>query len=286
MKKIFFALIIFTLTINLLHAQTNPPRLIIRGDDMGFAHAGNLGVIESYKNGIEKSIEVLVPSPWFPEAVKMLKENPGVDVGIHLTLTSEWDNIKWRPLTDCKSLEDSDGYFYPMIWTNKNYPNGNLLAHKWKLSEIEKEWRAQIETAIKNIPRVSHISSHMGCTDMDKSVHALAIKLAKEYHINIEPRDFNVIDVGYDGIHTTSAEKIKSFIEMLDTLKLGNTYLFVDHPAINSPELQAVHHIGYENVAEDRQGVVDLFTSDEVKKVIQQKHIQLISYKDLIGNGK
>ena len=127
-------------------AQTKPARLIIRGDDMGFAHGGNLGLIESYKNGIEKSIEVLVPSPWFPEAVQLLKENPGVDVGIHLTLTSEWDNIKWRPLTQCRSLTDSNGYFYPMIWANKNYPDKNLLAHQWKLDEIEKEWQAQIET--------------------------------------------------------------------------------------------------------------------------------------------
>ncbi|MEO6843792.1 MAG: polysaccharide deacetylase family protein [Ginsengibacter sp.] len=281
MKKIVSVLITFTLTTNLLLAQAKPTRLIIRGDDMGFTHAGNLGLIESYKNGIEKSIEVIVPSPWFPEAVEMLKENPGVDVGIHLTLTSEWDNVKWRPLTDCKSLKDSDGYFYPMIWANKNYPNRNLLAHKWKLSDIEKEWRAQIETAIKNIPRISHISSHMGCTDMDKSVRALAKKLAKEYNIDIEPDDYNVIDVGYNGAHTTSAEKIKSFIAMLDTLKPGKTYLFVDHPAINSSELQAVHHIGYEDVAEDRQGVVDLFTSNEVNKAIRQKRIQLISYKDL-----
>jgi predicted glycoside hydrolase/deacetylase ChbG (UPF0249 family) len=279
--KLVAAIIAMFFITNAVNAQTQPTRLIIRGDDMGFSHAGNLGVIESYKNGIEKSIEVLVPSPWFPEAVKFFKENPGVDVGIHLTLTSEWDNIKWRPLTDCKSLEDPDGYFYPMIWTNKNYPNQNLLAHQWKLSDIEKEWRAQIELALKEIPRISHISSHMGCTDMDKSVTALAKKLAKEYNIDIEPSDYNVMDIGYDGVHKTSAEKIKSFIAMLDTLQPGKTYLFVDHPAVNSPELQAIHLIGYENVAEDRQGVVDLFTSDEVKKILKQKKIQLISYKDL-----
>jgi predicted glycoside hydrolase/deacetylase ChbG (UPF0249 family) len=281
MKKIFLSALIFIFFINAIRAQTKPAQLIIRGDDMGFSHAGNLGIIESYKHGIEKSVEVLVPSPWFPEAVRLLKENPGIDVGIHLTLTSEWDNIKWRPLTDCKSLEDSNGYFYPMIWPNKNYPNKNLLAHAWKLSDIEKEWRAQIELAIKNIPHISHISSHMGCTNMNDTVYALARKLAKEYNIDIEPKDFNVADASYDGSHTTSAEKIKSFINMLDTLKPGKTYLFVDHPAINSPELQAVHHIGYENVAEDRQGVVDLFTSDEVKKFIQKKTIKLISYKDL-----
>jgi len=282
MKQGLLIAIIFFLFNLIVNAQTKPARLIIRGDDMGFSHAGNLGIIESYKNGIEKSVEVLVPSPWFPEAVKLLKENPGIDVGIHLTLTSEWDNIKWRPLTDCKSLEDSNGYFYPMIWENKNYPNKNLLAHQWKLSDIEKEWRAQIELAIKNIPHISHISAHMGCTNMNDTVYILARKLANEYKIDIELKDFNVEDVGYDGAHITSTEKIKSFISMLDTLKPGKTYLFVDHPAINSSELQAVHHIGYENVAEDRQGVVDVYTSDEVKRVIKQKNIELISYKDVL----
>ncbi len=270
MKKTFLSAFIF-IFINVIHAQTKPARLIVRGDDMGFSHAGNLGIIESYKNGIEKSVEVLVPSPWFPEAVTLLKENAGIDVGIHLTLTSEWDNIKWRPLTDCKSLVDSDGYFYPMIWQNKNYPDKNLLAHAWKLSDIEKEWRAQIELALKIIPHISHISDHMGCANINDTIHALEKELAKEYNIDIDTKNYNVSDADYAGKHTTSAEKIKSFINMLNKLEPGKTYLFVDHPTINSPELQAVHHIGYENVAEDRQGVVDLFTSDEVKKIIQQK---------------
>ena len=269
------------LIVTSLNAQTRSARLIIRGDDMGFSHAGNLGIIKSYKKGIEKSVEVLVPSPWFPEAVTLLKENPSIDVGIHLTLTSEWDNEKWRPLTDCKSLTDSNGYFYPMIWNNKNYPNQNLLAHQWKLSDIEKEWRAQIEVAMKNIPGITHISAHMGCINMDTTVAALAKKLAKEYHLMLETGDGDLLNVGYNGAHTTDAEKIKSFIAMLDTLQPGKTYLFIDHPAVNSPELQAIHLKGYENVAEDRQGVVDVFTSTKVKKFIRKKNINLISYKDL-----
>ncbi|HEU5052514.1 MAG TPA: polysaccharide deacetylase family protein [Hanamia sp.] len=269
------------LIVTSLNAQTRSARLIIRGDDMGFSHAGNLGIIKSYKKGIEKSVEVLVPSPWFPEAVTLLKENPSIDVGIHLTLTSEWDNEKWRPLTDCKSLTDSNGYFYPMIWNNKNYPNQNLLAHQWKLSDIEKEWRAQIEVAMKNIPGITHISAHMGCINMDTTVAALAKKLAKEYHLMLETGDGDLLNVDYNGAHTTGAEKIKSFIAMLDTLQPGKTYLFIDHPAVNSPELQAIHLKGYENVAEDRQGVVDVFTSIKVKKFIRKKNINLISYKDL-----
>ena len=264
-----------------INAQTNAIRLIVRGDDMGFSHSGNEALIKTYKDGIERSIEIIVPSPWFPEAVKMLQQNPGVDVGIHLVLTSEWDNIKWRPLTDCPSIKDSDGYFYPMIWPNKNYPNKALLQHDFKLSEIEKEWRAQIELALKKIPRISHISGHMGCTGMSDSVNILARRLAKEYNIDIEPRELNVLPANYDGTHTTSEDKIESFISMLNNLKPG-TYLFVDHPALNRPELQAIHHIGYENVATDRQGVTDTWTNEKVKEVIRKREIELISYKDLV----
>ncbi|HEX5150390.1 MAG TPA: polysaccharide deacetylase family protein [Parafilimonas sp.] len=281
MKKTGITIFIVALMLHTLHAQTKPARLIIRGDDMGFSHAGNTGIIECFRNGIETSVEVLAPSPWFPEAVQLLKENPTVDVGIHLTLTSEWDNLKWRPLTDCPSLKDADGYFYPMIWTNKNYPGKNLLAHTWRLDEIEKEWRAQIELALREIPRISHISGHMGCTNMNDTVHALARKLAKEYHIDIDLKGLDVAGTSYVGAHTTSAEKKSAFIKMLDTLKAGKTYLFVDHPATASPEMKAIHHIGYENVEEDRQGVVDLFTDKEIKDLIRQKNIQLISYKNL-----
>src|SRR5205085_8159865 len=125
-------------------AQTPGPRLIVRGDDMGFSHSGNMALIKSFREGIETSIEVIVPSPWFPEAVKLLKENPGVDIGIHLALTSEWDNVKWRPLTDCPSLRSPDGYFYPMMNANPNYPKLSIKENAWKIQDVEKELRAQI----------------------------------------------------------------------------------------------------------------------------------------------
>jgi predicted glycoside hydrolase/deacetylase ChbG (UPF0249 family) len=280
MKTLFFLfyLVAITLTVN---AQNTEIRLIVRGDDMGFSHSGNEALIKCYKEGIETSIEVIVPSPWFPEAVKLLAENSKVDAGIHLVLTSEWDNVKWRPLTDAASLKDSNGYFYPMIWPNKNYPNNALLQHAWKIEDIEREWRAQIELAKKRIPRLSHISGHMGCTGMNDQVKIVAQRLAKEYDLNIEPSDWGVKSISYDGPSGTSEEKINSFIKMLDKLQPGNTYLFVDHPGLNTPELQAIHHIGYETVAMDRQGVTDAWTNAKVKEAIKKRGIKLIGYKDL-----
>ncbi len=279
-----FIFLIFFATANA--QQQNPIRLIIRGDDMGYTHSGNEALIKSYKEGIETSIEVIVASPWFPEAVKLLRQNSGIDVGVHLAITSEWENIKWRPLTDCPSLKDSNGYFFPMAYPNKNYPGQSIQENKWTITDIEKEFRAQIVMALKNIPRISHISSHMGCTDITAEVKALTKKLAKEYRIDIDLDDYNVKYVGYDGSSNTAAEKVQSFLSMLSKLEPGNTYFFLDHPGFDNEELKAVYHIGYEQVAADRQGVTDLFTNEKVKALIKEKGIQLIGYRDLVKTKK
>lgn len=258
-----------------------PPKLIIRGDDMGFSHAGNEAIIKTFKEGIETSIEVIVPSPWFPEAVKLLNENPTVDVGIHIAFTSEWDNVKYRPVSHCPSLTDEDGFFFPMIWPNKNYPGKALLENKWTMEDVEKELRAQIELALKKIPRISHISAHMGCYEMSPEVKILAKKLAREYRIDIDPKELGVKGVSYLGAKGTTEEKIQSFIRMLESLAPGETYLFVDHPGVDTPELRAIYHIGYENVATDRQGVTNTWTDQRVKDALKRRGIQLISYADL-----
>ncbi len=261
-------------------AQKDPIRLVVRGDDMGYSHSGNLAMIQCYQEGIQKSIEVIVPSPWFPEAVRLLKENPGVDVGIHLALTSEWDNVKWRPLTECPSITDPDGYFYPMIWPNDNYPGQSIRENDWKIEEVEKEFRAQIELAIQKIPGITHFTGHMGCTGFDDQVKTLAEKLAKEYDLYIDLERLGVTRATYAGPKKTSEEKIESFIKMLRELKPG-TYIMVDHPGINNEELRAISHIGYETVALDRQGVTDAWTSEKVKAVIEELGIEIISYADL-----
>jgi predicted glycoside hydrolase/deacetylase ChbG (UPF0249 family) len=275
--SILFLLTAFIIT---AYAQKSP-RLIVRGDDMGFSHSGNEAIIKAYKEGVETSIEIIVPSPWFPEAVKMLNENPSLDVGIHIALTSEWDNVKYRPVSFCPSLTDEDGYFFPMIWPNKNYPGKSLTENKWTIEDVEKELRAQIELAKKKIPRISHISAHMGCYSMTPEVSALAKRLAQEYKIDIDPKEFNVKSVSYSGPKITAEEKIQSFIKMLENLKPGETYIFVDHPGLDSPELRAIYHIGYENVSADRQGVTTAWTDPKVKEAIKKLGIQLISYADL-----
>jgi predicted glycoside hydrolase/deacetylase ChbG (UPF0249 family) len=284
LKKYLFSCVLSLLFLS-LKAQPKA-RLIVRADDMGAFRAANIACLETGKNGIATSIEVMVVTAWFPEAVKLLCQNPRIDVGLHLTLTSEWENVKWRPLTDCPSLTDENGYFLPMMNSSNAYPGLAIMERKWNIQEVERETRAQIEMALKNIPHVSHISGHMGATGFDPQVEALMARLSKEYNLPVIDRKgsmkkYNFQYIGYAGPSKTFAEKEISFIKMLDKMEPGKNYMFVDHPALDNEEMQTVGHIGYEHVAEDRQGVTDLFTSPKVIQALKDKKIELISYGDL-----
>jgi len=258
-------------------------RLLIRGDDIGSAHAANLACIESYQEGIMRSVEIMVPCAWFPEAVKMLAENPGLDVGVHISITSEWANVKWGPVSNAPSLTDKNGYFFPMIWPNEQRPDDQALkSQDWKIEEIEQEMRAQIEMAVRNIPRVSHLSCHMGCSGWDPKVQEVYGKLAKEYGLEINPSDFGVKRFPLTEKGITLDERINNFVSALEKLEPGNTYSYIEHPGLDTPEMQAYGHTGYEDVATDRDLVTKTFTSEKIKEVIKQKNIKLISYKDLM----
>lgn len=284
MKKLLFGSVLCAS--GALSAQTLPPRLVIRADDMGSFRAANIACRESYEKGVATSVEVMAVTPWFPEAARLLRAYPGVDVGLHLTITSEWDNVKWRPLTSCPSLTDANGYFLPMMYPNPAYPGLAVLENKWSLAEIEQEFRAQIELALKNIPQISHLSGHMLSTGFDPEVVRMVRRLSQEYHLPAIDRvdamkEYDFTYVGYEGPHLTAAEKETAFLKMLDTLEPGKRYMFLDHPALDNEEMQTVGHIGYEGVAADRQGVTDLFTSEKIRQTLTEKGIERMSYNDL-----
>jgi chitin disaccharide deacetylase len=256
--------------------------LLVRGDDIGSSHTANLACIESYRNGIVRSVELMVPGPWFPEAVRLLNENPGLDVGVHLVMTSEWNDIKWRPLTCCPSLVDKDGYFYPMVWQRPDFPKNTALKDaSWKLSEFEQELRAQIEMARKYVPRISHLDCHMGFESCGPEIVALVKKLAVEYDLDINPGELGYQHTSlWNDKDTTAAQRIASTLQTLENLKPGK-YMFVEHPGMNTMEMQAIWHKGYENVASDRDAVTKVFTSKEVMQGINKRGIKLVSYKEI-----
>jgi predicted glycoside hydrolase/deacetylase ChbG (UPF0249 family) len=202
-RSLLFGLFINTLA----SAQSNKIRLLVRSDDMASCHAANESCIKVVKEGICRSVEVMVPCPWYREAVQMLNQNPGIDVGIHLTLNSEWDEMKWGPITPSPTLTDFDGNF-PMrtrYWHHKNY----------KMAEMEAELRKQIEMAMSEIPNVTHISSHMWTADVIPEITNLVKKLAKEYKLIYQPEGLTFVpEFGWDKVQSLK-EKENVFVAML-----------------------------------------------------------------------
>jgi predicted glycoside hydrolase/deacetylase ChbG (UPF0249 family) len=278
-KHLIFGSLLISLLVHLSAcAQNEKIRLLIRSDDMASSHAANVSCIEVATKGISRSIEIMVPCPWFFEAAQMLKQNPGIDVGVHLTVTSEWEGIKWGPITASPSLADADGNFLAGTgdWYNKNY----------KMDEVEAELRKQLELAIREIPNVTHISSHMGAPDVKPELKNLVQKLAKEYNLIYETENLDYVpESGWDKAQSFQ-EKETAFIEMLGKLKPGKTYLFVEHPANESDEMKAVGNKEMLTVARDRHWVTQVFTSPKVMKAIQEKGIELIDYTKAGTRGK
>jgi hypothetical protein len=252
--------------------------LLVRADDMGSTHAANEACVRAYREGIVRSVEVIVPGPWFMEAVKLLRENPGLDVGVHLTLTSEWEGCKWGPLTRGPSLVDEDGYFRPMTSQRKDFPpNTGFLEAKPDLKEVEAELRAQIEKAKRHIPRISHVSAHMGTATATPELRAMTARVAREYGLSLEAEGVNFAR-GFTG--STAAEKENSLLGVIEKLAPGR-WLLIEHPGFDTPEMRALGHVGYYNVADERDAVTRAFASDRVEKAIRERGIKLISYRDL-----
>jgi predicted glycoside hydrolase/deacetylase ChbG (UPF0249 family) len=169
-----------------------------------------------------------------------------------------------------------------MIWPHPHYGKERALKEQaWKLDEIDRELRAQIELAKREVPHLSHLSDHMGFQALGAEVVALVKRLAGEYGLDIDPESLGVKWVGWDGKPEAPSQKVESFVRVLEGLGPG-TWMFVDHPALDTPEMRAVHHVGYETVAVDRQGVTDAWTSAAARDVVRRRGIELIGYKDLV----
>jgi chitin disaccharide deacetylase len=117
----------------------------------------------------------------------------------------------------------------------------------------------------------------MGTATASDELRDLTARIANEYGLGLQYEDLQRFP-RIDGMNTKDFEA--DFIAALETLEPG-TYLFVEHPGYDSPELRAFGHPGYENVATHRAGVTKAFTSKKVKAVIKKRGIKLISYADL-----
>jgi len=130
--------------------------LILHADDLGAAHSIDAATFDALDKGVISSASIMMPTPWVTEVAAYARAHPEADLGLHLTLTSEWQSYRWGTVASADkvaSLLDSTGTLAF---------DTDPVAKKAKLPEVELEIRAQIERARALGIRPTHLDSHMG----------------------------------------------------------------------------------------------------------------------------
>lgn len=248
--------------------------VLIRCDDIGMSRSVNMAAKKVLETGLPVSMSVMVPCPWFEDAVAILKQYPHVAVGIHLTLNSEWKQYRWGPVSGkhmVPSLVDSMGNFFPS--------RSKLFANNPALREIELELRAQIDKAKKAGLTIAYLDYHMGAAMQTLETRQIVEKLAKEYGLSIS-RYYGEKDM--PGIYSAApADKKAQLLNQFNTLKSGPIQLLVAHVGIDNDELAAMEDLNPGAPAEmskHRQAELNSLIAPELRKLLQQKPIKLVNY--------
>lgn len=248
--------------------------LLFRLDDIGMCHAVNTAAEEVLQTGMPVSMSVMVPCPWFTEAVAILKKYPHVSVGIHLTLNAEWKNYRWGPVAGAgavPSLVDSLGHFFSS--------RSLLFGNNPSLAEIELELRAQINKALKAGLKIDYLDYHMGAAMQTPQTRAIVEKLAAEYGLAIS-RYYDEVDVE-GGYAAPVASKLDTLLTKVNALQPGSIKLFVVHIGLDVPEMQAMEDLnpsGPKNMSQHRNAELKALLAPSFQQLIHDQRFRLVTY--------
>ncbi len=300
MKPLLWSTLASLLVATTLHAQTrtiaerlghpaNSKLLILHADDLGVSHSENAASLDALDKGVVNSASIMIPTPWVTEVAEYAKKNPNADLGLHLTLTSEWATYRWgstAPRDQVPSLHDPDGTLPRSTMT---------VMTRAKVDEVEKELRAQIDRAYALGIKPTHVDSHMGALFNNPELMATYVKVARSYKLPFlgfiaAPRPgTQAVVTKADVIPDTviiADEKVPSdkwkqfYIDAVNGLKPGLTELIV-HLAYDDSEMRAVtvSHDAYG--AAWRQRDVDVLSSPEFKKALKVNNVVLVTWREL-----
>ena len=277
--------------------------VMLHADDIGMCSEANEAVIPYLLNDQIQSASVMVPCPWFNDIADWYKKHPEMDVGLHLTLTSEWKNYRWGPVSNPSSvpeLIDPEGYLWRGVID---------VASRTPVVTIEKEIRAQIERAYERGIKPGHIDTHMGTLYSKVEYAEIFFKVAMEYSIPA-----NVIEFTPDRVqkfrkqgYPITARLIESgrkytlpklddfssvpegknyqnkkdvFFDLIRNLEPGITEI-IFHPSINTEGLKKITNSWRQRVWEAK-----MFSDPEVIQFLKNEGIIFTNWKEMMQRFK
>jgi predicted glycoside hydrolase/deacetylase ChbG (UPF0249 family) len=270
---------------------------IVHADDIGMCQASVAAFAELADAGLVTSGAVMMPCGWAPAAAAWARAHPAADIGVHLTLTSEWDAYRWGPLSTrdpASGLLDAEGYF----------PRTTAAAQAADPEAAARELEAQVARALAAGIDVTHVDTHMGAVNHPRLIPAY-LETARRY--GLPPMVIRHDEAGWramgldaeaaafaaaagreleaagvpllDGIGMmpldSHDDRVAVARRLFAALPAGVTHVIL-HPAIDTPELRAIAPDWRSRVAD-----YQAFLSRELRDAVRAMGIQLIGYRPL-----
>ena len=271
---------------------------IIHTDDIGMCQASLSALADLVDFGLISSASTMVPCPWFPQVAAFCRQHPQVDMGVQLTLTSEWSSYRWGPISTrdlASGLIDEEGYFYRRVEDVQDH--GDPAA-------VRLELQAQVERTLAAGIDVTHVDTHMGTVAHAKFASAYT-QVALQYHLpfmalRLDEAGWRAMGLGGETAASLAlsmrqleaqglplfdrvvglplgrpADRVEQAKQAFDALPPGLTHFFI-HPSQDTPELRAIAADWPSRAADYRA-----FTSDDLRDYIRNCGVRVIGYRAL-----
>jgi hypothetical protein len=287
-----------TKTLELLGYAPDDRVLIIHADDIGFSHASNVAAAECLIGGSLTCASTLVPAPWFMETAKLQKRHPEADLGVHMTLTAEYETYRWPALTGRgagTSLHAPDGGMWRSV--------ADVVAHV-STDEGAAELRAQVEHALASGVDVTHLDTHMGAVLLphymppyvdlaiefrlplffvrpsERRLSALGdgARVYAEQTARLEALGWPLLDhIIIEGLSQVEPdEKEEAFRQLFAAMRPGLTH-FLIHPARGGEELEAMMPDDWRHRASE----YEVFRKRDIRDYCEGLGIKLTGYREI-----
>ncbi len=272
--------------------------VIIHADDVGMCQATLPAFAELMDLGLVSSAAAMVPCPWFLALAAYCREHPGVDVGVHSTLTSEWETYRWGPIS---TRDPASGLLDPQGCFPRKSEEVQACADP---EAARRELDAQVKRAVEAGIDVTHVDTHMGAVAHPRLMEAyLQVALAWQLPPMLPRLDeAGWRTLGLDAETAAQAETLARLLEaqgvpllddirglpldrpedrigqakaVFNSLRPGITHLII-HPAVDTPELRAITPDAAARVADYRA-----FISPELRDYVHSLGIHVIGYRAL-----
>ena len=274
--------------------------LLLHCDDAGMCEEANIAVQSYVLKGDVLSAAVMMPCPYAEEMVEWAKKHPTADIGVHLTLTSEWKKYRWTTLSDPKKvpgLIDPEGKMWPEVM--------DVVTHA-SAKEVETEIHAQIDKMLKMGYKPTHIDTHMGTLYGSAEYAKVFFETAVKYNIPANAIDLSnkeVADFYRAAGYPINDEMIKyleayplpkldnfgsapdgksyenkrdNFIKLVQSLKPGLTEI-IFHPSILTENLKSIT-----GSARQRAWEAELFSDPVMKQFFADNDIELTTWREIM----